>query len=120
MKPFSSKDITGYEKHQPKPSLRLIGVIVFVIGALISIPTFIIGLEQEGSWLISQIGIIMFCITIIATLVLDILFVAKVADWESANEESTLWSKVTMTINALFILFTTLFMLLIILSIETN
>ena len=77
MKPFSSKDITGYEKHQPKPSLRLIGVIVFVIGALISIPTFIIGLEQEGSWLISQIGIIMFCITIIATLVLDILFENK-------------------------------------------
>ena len=48
------------EKYQPEKNLRFVAFVVFMIGGLVSVPTFIIGLDQEGSWLICQIGTILF------------------------------------------------------------
>ena len=66
MQPYGTiSNDTDTEKYQPEKNLRVVAFIVFILGGLISVPTFIIGLEQEGSWLICQIGAILFCLTII-------------------------------------------------------
>ena len=76
MQPYgTTSNVSVTEKYQPDKNLRFVAFIVFIIGALISIPTFMIGLEQEGSWLICQIGAIIFCLTVITTFVLEAMFV---------------------------------------------
>ena len=115
---FSNQSVN--DDMAPSNKLRLISLLVFGIGALISIPTFVIGLEQEGSWLISQIGIILFCITIISSLIIDLVHNGQHADWKSARGHSTLSTKITMAINTLLALIFTIFMILIIFTIEIN
>ena len=117
MQPYgttSNVSVTG--KYQPDKNLRFVAFIVFIIGALISIPTFIIGLEQEGSWLICQIGAILFCLTIITTFILEFMFVGRQSEWEAAQGRPTTGSKIAMVWYTLYILFFSLLMVIVILT----
>ena len=104
------------EKYQPEKNLRFVAFIVFILGGLISVPTFIIGLEQEGSWLICQIGAIMFCVTIIITFILEMMFVSKKSVWEARQGKSTTGTKITMLWYTLYILLFSLLMVIVILT----
>ena len=117
MQPYgTTSNVSFTEKYQPDKNLRFAAFIVFIIGALISIPTFMIGLEQEGSWLICQIGAIIFCLTVITTFVLETMFVSKKSEWEAARGESTTGSKIAMISYILYILFFFLIMVIVILT----
>ena len=99
-----------------KKNLRVVAFIVFIIGGLISVPTFIIGLEQEGSWLICQIGAILFCLTIIISFILEMMFVSKKSEWEAKQGKSTTGAKITMLWYTLYILFFSLLLVIVILT----
>ena len=117
MQPYgtiSDKSVT--EKYQPVRNLRFVAFIVFIFGGLISVPTFIIGLEQEGSWLICQIGAILFCLTIIITFILEMMFVAKKAEWEATQGKSTTGSKLAMVWYSLYILLFSLLLVIVVLT----
>ena len=104
------------EKYQPDKNLRVVAFIVFILGGLISVPTFIIGLEQEGSWLICQIGAILFCLTIIISFILEMMFVSKKSEWEAKQGKSTTGAKITMLWYTLYILFFSLLLVIVILT----
>ena len=104
------------EKYQPEKNLRFVAFVVFIIGGLISVPMFIIGLEQEGSWLICQIGAIMFCLTIIITFILEMMFVSKKSEWETKLGKSTTGAKIAMIWYTLYILLFSLLMVIVILT----
>ncbi len=117
MQPYgtiSNESVT--EKYQPEKNLRFVAFVVFIIGGLISVPTFIIGLEQEGSWLICQIGAILFCLTIIITFILEMMFVSKKSQCEAAQGKSTTGSKIAMIWYTLYILSFSLLMVIVILT----
>ena len=117
MQPYdTTSNVSVTEKYQPDKNLRFAAFIVFIIGALISIPTFMIGLEQEGSWLICQIGAIIFCLTVITTFVLEAMFVSKKSEWEAAQERPTTGSKIAMVWYTLYILLFSLIMVIVILT----
>ena len=117
MQPYgTTSNVSVTEKYQPDKNLRFAAFIVFIIGALISIPTFMIGLEQEGSWLICQIGAIIFCLTVITTFVLEAMFVSKKSEWEAAQGRPTTGSKIAMVWYTLYILFFSLLMVIVILT----
>ena len=104
------------EKYQPEKNLRFVAFVVFIIGGLISVPTFIIGLDQEGSWLICQIGAILFCLTIIITFILEMMFVSKKSEWEAEQGKSTTGAKISMLWYTLYILLFSLIMVIVILT----
>jgi len=104
------------EKYQPEKNLRFVAFVVFIIGGLISVPTFIIGLEQEGSWLICQISAILFCLTIIITFILEMMFVSKKSAWETKQGKSTTGTKITILWYTLYILFFSLILVIVILT----
>ncbi len=117
MQPYGTiSDESVTEKYQPVRNLRFVAFIVFIFGGLISVPTFIIGLEQEGSWLICQIGAILFCLTIIITFILEMMFVAKKSEWEATQGKSTTGSKLAMVWYSLYILLFSLLLVIVILT----
>ena len=117
MQPYgniSNEANTG--KYQPEKNLRFVAFVVFIIGGLISVPTFIIGLEQEGSWLICQIGAILFCSTIIITFILEMMFTSRKSEWEARQGKSTTGAKIAMLWYTLYILFFSLLLVIVILT----
>ena len=117
MQPYGTiSDESVTEKYKPEKNLRFVAFVVFIIGGLISVPTFIIGLEQEGSWLLCQIGAILFCLTIIITFILEMMFVAKKSEWEATHGKSTTGSKIVMIWYTLYILLFSLLMVVVILT----
>lgn len=104
------------EKYQPEKNLRFVAFIVFILGGLISVPTFIIGLDQEGSWLICQISAILFCLTIIITFILEMMFVSRKSEWEAKQGKSTTGAKIAMVWHTLYILLFSLLMVIVILT----
>ena len=71
-------------KNINQKEISFAAVVVFIIGALISVPTLMVGFEQEGSWLIAQIGAILFCLTAIIAFMLVIISTSKKAEWDAA------------------------------------
>ena len=117
MQPYGTiSNESSTEKYQPEKNLRFAAFIVFILGGLISVPTFIIGLEQEGSWLICQIGAILFCLTIIIAFILDMIFVSKKFAWEAKQGKSTTGEKIAMLWHTLYILLFSFIMLIVILT----
>lgn len=117
MQPYGTiSDEADIEKYQPEKNLRFVAFVVFIIGGLISVPTFLIGLEQEGSWLICQIGAVLFCLTIIITFILEMMFVSKKSEWEAKQGKSTTGAKIAMIWYTLYLLFFSLIMVIVILT----
>ena len=117
MQPYGTiSDEADTEKYQPVKNLRFVAFVVFIIGGLISVPTYIIGLEQEGSWLICQIGAILFCLTIIISFILEMMFVSKKSEWEAKQGKSTTGAKIAMIWYTLYLLFFSLIMVIVILT----
>ena len=117
MQPYGTiSNEADIEKYQPEKNLRFVALIVLILGGLISVPTFIIGLDQEGSWIICQIGAILFCLTIIITFILEMMFVSKKSEWESKQGKSTTGAKIAMLWYTLYILFFSLIMVIVILT----
>lgn len=105
MEPYGSpSDESAYEEYQPERDLKFVAVVVFIIGALISVPTFMVGLEQEGSWFIAQIGAILFCLTAIIAFMLVIISTSKKAEWDAAQGASTTRAKISIAIYSLYML----------------
>lgn len=117
MKPYGtlSEKSVG-EKYQPERGQQFAPIVVFIIGATISIPTFIVGLDQEGSWLISQIGAILFCLTAIVAFMLVIMSTSKKANWDSAQGNSTVRAKISIAIYSVYVLTFSLAMVAVILT----
>ena len=117
MEPYGSpSDESAYEEYQPERDLKFAAVVVFIIGALISVPTFMVGLEQEGSWLISQIGAILFCLTAIVAFMLVIMSTSKKANWDAAQGNSTVRAKISIAIYSVYVLTFSLAMVAVILT----
>ena len=117
MKPYGSlSEEAVREEYQPESGQRFAPVVVFAIGAMISIPTFIVGLDQEGSWLISQIGAILFCLTAIVTFMLVIMSTSKKANWDAARGNSTVRAKLSIAIYSVYVLTFSLAMVAVILT----
>ena len=105
MKPYGSlSEEAVREEYQPESGQRFAPVVVFMIGAMISIPTFIVGLDQEGSWLISQIGAILFCLTAIVAFMLVIMSTSKKANWDAAQGNSPGRAKISIAIYSGYVL----------------
>lgn len=117
MEPYGSpSDESAYEEYQPERDLKFAAVVVFIIGALISVPTFMVGLEQEGSWLISQIGAVLFCLTAIVAFMLVIMSTSKKANWDAAQGNSTVRAKISIAIYSVYVLTFSLAMVAVILT----
>ena len=117
MKPYDSlSEESAREEYQPDVGQRFAPVVVFVIGAMISIPTFNAGLDQEGSWLISQIGAILFCLTAIVASMLVIMSTSKKANWDAARGNSTVRAKISIAIYSVYVLTFSLAMVAVILT----
>ena len=117
MQPYDSiSNDSVTEKYHPEKNLRFVAFIVFIFGGLISVPTFIIGLDQEGSWLICQIGAILFCLTIIITFILEMMFVSKKSEWKAKQGKSTTGAKIAMIWYTLYILSFSLLLVIVILT----
>ena len=99
-----------------KPSYwysSMVSTTIILIGGSISIITHVIGLEQEGSWVISKIGGMLLCLTVILSTITQIRYFSRLADWQMANNQPNLYAKFRMGVNSLFILFFAVVMLLI-------
>jgi len=99
-----------------KPSLwfaTMVGGTILLIGGSISIITIVIGLEQEGSWVISKLGGMLLCLTLILSTIVQIRYLSRLADWQTENNQPNLYAKFRMGVNSLFILFFAVVMLLI-------
>ena len=118
MEPYGSpSDESAYEEYQPERDLKFAAVVVFIIGALISVPTLMVGFEQEGSWLIAQIGAILFCLTAIIAFMLVIISTSKKAEWDAAQGASTTRAKISIAIYSLYMLTFSLALVAVILTI---
>ena len=105
MEPYGSlSGESANEEYQPERNLKFAAVVVFIIGALISVPTFMVGLEQEGSWFIAQIGAILFCLMAIITSILVIISTSKKAEWDAEQGASTTRAKISIAIYTLYML----------------
>ena len=99
-----------------KPSYwysSMVSSIIFIIGVSISIITIFIGLEQEGSWVISKIGGMLLCLTLILSTIYQIRYLSRLADWQTENNKSNTYAKFRMGVNSLFVFFFAVVMLLI-------
>tara|TARA_B100001248_G_scaffold214759_1_gene169396 strand:+ start:2836 stop:3162 length:327 start_codon:yes stop_codon:yes gene_type:complete len=99
-----------------KPSYwysSMVSTTIILIGGSISIITLVIGLEQEGSWVISKIGGMLLCLTLILSTITQIRYFSSLADWQMANNKSNIWAKFRMGVNSLAIFFLAVVMLLI-------
>ena len=117
MKPYGSlSEESAREEYQPERGQQFAPVVVFAIGATISIPTFIVGLDQEGSWLISQIGAILFCLTAIVAFMLVIMSASKKAEWDAAQGNSTVRAKISIAVYSVYVLTFSLAMVAVMLT----
>ena len=117
MEPYGSpSDESAYEEYQPERDLKFAAVVVFIIGALISVTTLMVGLEQEGSWLIAQIGAILFCLTATIAFMLVIISTSKKANWDAAQGNSTVRAKISIAIYSVYVLTFSLAMVAVILT----
>ena len=99
-----------------KPSVwyaTMVSSTILLIGGSISIITIVIGLEQEGSWVISKIGGMLLCLTLIVSTISQVRYLSRLADWQTENNKSNIYAKFRMGVNSLFILFLAVVMLLI-------
>ncbi len=99
-----------------KPSYwhsSMVSSTIFIIGVSISIITIVIGLEQEGSWVIAKIGGMLLCLTLILSTIFQVRYFSRLADWQTENNKSNIYAKFRMGVNSLFILFLAVVMLLI-------
>ncbi len=99
-----------------KPSLwfaTMVGVTIMLIGGSISIITLVIGLEQEGSWVIFKIGGMLLCLTLILATIPTIRYLSRLADWQTENNKSNIFAKFRMGANFLLALFFAVILVLI-------
>ena len=99
-----------------KPSVwyaTMVSSTILLIGGSISIITIVIGLEQEGSWVITKIGGMLLCLTLILSTSYQIRYLSRLADWQTENNKSIIYAKFRMGVNSLFIFFFAVVMLLI-------
>ena len=89
------------------------GVTILLIGGSISGIILVIGLEQEGSWVIFKVGGMLLCLTFILSNIAQIRYLSRLADWQTENNKSNIYAKFRMGVNSLFILFLAVVMLLI-------
>ena len=64
----------------------MVSTTIILIGGSISIITLVIGLEQEGSWVISKIGGMLLCLTLILSTITQIRYFSRLADWQITNQ----------------------------------
>ena len=99
-----------------KPSFwyfQMVGVTILLIGGSISGIILVIGLEQEGSWVIFKVGGILLCLTFIVSNIAQIRYLSRLADWQTENNKSNTYAKFRMGVNSLFVFFFAVVMLLI-------
>ena len=99
-----------------KPSVwyaTMVSSTILLIGGSISIITIVIGLEQEGSWVITKIGGMLLCLTLILSTIFQVRYFSRLADWQTENNKSNIYTNFRMGVNSLFILFFAVVMLLI-------
>ena len=99
-----------------KPSYwysSMVSSTIFIIGVSMSIITIVIGLEQEGSWVIFKVGGMLLCLTFILSNIAQIRYLSRLADWQIENNKSNIYAKFRMSVNSLSVMFFAIFALLI-------
>lgn len=99
-----------------KPSFwyfQMVGVTILLIGGSISGIILVIGLEQEGSWVIFKVGGMLLCLTFILSNIAQIRYLSRLADWQTENNKSNIYAKFRMSVNSLSVMFFAIFALLI-------
>ena len=99
-----------------KPSFwyfQMVGATIFLIGGSISGIILVIGLEQEGSWVIFKVGGMLLCLTFILSNIAQIRYLSRLADWQTENNKSNIYAKFRMSVNSLSVMFFAIFALLI-------